>query len=285
MFTKSCPKCQKEMTYVTKGALKTSLDNNSQCKSCAAKAKNNDANCRFGGLGDKNHFYGKRHTEESKRKIVNNRDQSYSKTDKFKAKMRVISSGKNNPMAGRKVYDIWVEKYGVDEADRLTIEWKSKLSTIFSGAGNPMYGKPTPEKSGNGWSGWYKGWFFRSLRELSYMINVIEKSGHTWTKGELVRIKYKDYKGTDRTYSPDFIVDNKLMVEIKPAKLHSSSNVQLKAVAAIEYCENHNLSYVLLDQSLLTMEEIENLISSKLITLTNKTVEKLESYKKDANGK
>jgi hypothetical protein len=36
--------------------------------------------------------------------------------------------GKNNPMFGKSVYDVWVEKYGVDEAERRCIEWKSKKS-------------------------------------------------------------------------------------------------------------------------------------------------------------
>lgn len=44
------------------------------------------------------------------------------------------------------------EIYGKEKA----VELKEKLSERFSGEGNPMFGKPSPEGSGNGWSGWYK---------------------------------------------------------------------------------------------------------------------------------
>jgi len=47
-----------------------------------------------------------------------------------------------------------------------------------------MYGKPAPIGSGNGWSGWYKGWYFRSLLELSFMINVIERFKMSWQNAE-----------------------------------------------------------------------------------------------------
>jgi hypothetical protein len=36
--------------------------------------------------------------------------------------------GKNNPMFGKSMYDVWVEKYGIDEAERRHIQWKSKKS-------------------------------------------------------------------------------------------------------------------------------------------------------------
>jgi hypothetical protein len=36
--------------------------------------------------------------------------------------------GENNPMFGRSMYDIWLEKYGKEEADRKHSEWKLKKS-------------------------------------------------------------------------------------------------------------------------------------------------------------
>jgi hypothetical protein len=63
------------------------------------------------------------------------------------------------------------ELYGKEKANKM----KNNLSILNSGSKNKMYGKPSPQGSGNGWSGWYKGWYFRSLIELSYMVNVIEK--------------------------------------------------------------------------------------------------------------
>jgi len=36
--------------------------------------------------------------------------------------------GGNNPMFGRSLYDVWLEKFGIDEADRRLKEWKEKKS-------------------------------------------------------------------------------------------------------------------------------------------------------------
>ena len=45
-----------------------------------------------------------------------------------------------------------------------------------------MYGRFSPRGSGNGWSGWYKEWYFRSLLELSYMINETKFNMGYWRK-------------------------------------------------------------------------------------------------------
>ena len=79
-----------------------------------------------------------------------------------------------------------------------------------------MYGKPSPQGSGNGWSGWYKGWYFRSLLELSYMILVIERFNISWSNGEKIKITYKNFSGINRNYFPDFLLNNKYIIEIKP---------------------------------------------------------------------
>ena len=56
-----------------------------------------------------------------------------------------------------------------------------------------MFGRPTPQGSGNGWKGWYKGWFFRSLKELSYVVNVLEPNGDIWESAENIKIPYVNY--------------------------------------------------------------------------------------------
>ena len=47
-----------------------------------------------------------------------------------------------------------------------------KISNASKGKNNPMYGKPSPQGSGNGWSGWYKGIYFRSLLYSSFMSSI-----------------------------------------------------------------------------------------------------------------
>lgn len=117
------------------------------------------------------------------------------KIQKLKEILSIKSSGKNNPNYGGKyskcesckakkgeTYEI---RFGKEKANKM----KKNLSNKFSGSKNNMYGKPSPQGSGNGWSGWYKGWFFRSLLELSYMINVIEKNGWKWENAESKKYK------------------------------------------------------------------------------------------------
>lgn len=268
MFTKKCPDCEKILSYSTKANLKSSIVNNRKCISCTRK--------KF--TGEKNPFFGKKHTEESKNKIRLNQNSEKHKTKEFKEKMKVLNIGDKNPMSGKKVFDIWVEKYGLEEAKIKQEKWKEKLSKRFSGKNNPMYGKETPKKAGNGWCGWYKQWFFRSLRELSYVINELEKNGKNWKSAENIRIKYKDYNNIDRTYSPDFIVDEKYLIEIKPVKLHNSTSVKLKQCAAVEYCKKNGLEYLLVDYKILKLDDIKKLIEDKIIILTDKTKLKMESY-------
>ena len=49
------------------------------------------------------------------------------------------------------------EIYGLEKS----IKIRNKISLASSGENNHMFGKPSPQGSGNGWSGWYKSWFFK----------------------------------------------------------------------------------------------------------------------------
>ena len=62
------------------------------------------------------------------------------------------------------------EFYGQEKAKVI----KEKFSLRMRGKNNHMYGKPSPNGSGNGWSGHYGSFYFRSLLELSFLI--VEKS-------------------------------------------------------------------------------------------------------------
>jgi hypothetical protein len=120
-----------------------------------------------------------------------------------------------------------------------------------------MFGKPAPQGSGNGWSGWYKNWFFRSLRELSYMIKVIEKDNLNWkTPDKTFKISYIDYNGKNRTYFPDFIINETKIVEIKPIKLQKSPKVIAKQKAAEIFCCENSLTYEMIDPDILSDDEI-----------------------------
>lgn len=141
----------------------------------------------------------------------------------------------------------------------------------MSGCGNPMFGKPSPSKSGNGWKGWYKDTFFRSLRELSFLINFLLKENIVWKSGESKKyaIKYKDYLGKERNYFPDYITENKIY-EIKPKNLWNTPLVLAKTNAAKEYAKNIGLEFILIDPEI-NFEQIKSLHASGEIKFTEQT--------------
>lgn len=141
-------------------------------------------------------------------------------------------------------YHCWVKRYGQKEADKRQTENNAATSLRCRGSGNPMYGKTTPQGAGNGWKGWYKDHYFRSLREAVYMISL-DREGLTWSSAEKIVIPYT-MDGKSRTYRPDYLVGNRL-VEVKPVRLHKSPNVTAKRLGAEAYCATRNLVYELID--------------------------------------
>ncbi len=240
-YRRNCPKCDKEILYKHKCSFAVALKKNSVCRSCMQSGKNN-------------HFFNKKHTVESKQKMskFQSTERQFTNEQKEQAKQQLLKVTNNRPL-----YDIWLEKYGKNIADQKLNDFKSKLSKRNSGEGNPMFGKPSPQGSGNGWSGWYNGWFFRSIRELSYMILIIEKNNLSWAiPNKTFRISYLDHAGKKRTYIPDFIINGNKIIEIKPTKLHNSPKVIAKSNAAKRFCRDKSFSYEIVDPEVLTYDQI-----------------------------
>jgi hypothetical protein len=84
------------------------------------------AKCR--NKGEKNPFYGKKHSDELKNKFS-------------KERKGICSVGEKNPMFKRSVYSVWLQKYGKDEADKRLLSFKNNMSIATSGEKNPFYGK------------------------------------------------------------------------------------------------------------------------------------------------
>lgn len=206
-----------------------------------------------------------------------------SNTMEFLENARQNAVGKNNPMYNKNFYSIWLEKYGKEIADEKMINYKQKHSILSSGKNNSMYGKPSPQGSGNGWSGWYKGWFFRSLRELSYMVNVIEQKKLQWESGEQqkYKISYTDYDGKKRNYFPDFVIEGSRMIECKPIRMHNSPKVIAKVKSAQKFCTKHGMTYEILEPTILSDLTILNLYNTGHIKFTKKYHKKFLKRLKD----
>lgn len=144
----------------------------------------------------------------------------------------------------RSFYQAWIEKYGEEEAQKMLVAYKAKKQEQTTGKNNPMYGRVTPQGAGNGWKGWYKDQYFRSLREVTFMIELDSK-GIEWESAEKIKIPYL-INGVERTYRPDYLVGNRV-IEIKPVKLHKTLTIEAKAQAATLYCQERGLEYELID--------------------------------------
>ncbi len=165
------------------------------------------------------------------------------RTLKMKSKMSIKSAGEKNPNFGGR-YSKWEgghkwirerkgqsleQKYGEERGSKI----RQKRSENSSGKNNGMYGKPSPQGSGNGWSGWFNGFFFRSLLELSYLKFCVD-AGIKIQSAESVKYKVKySTGGVSRTYFPDYYLqDTDEIVEVKPMKLSKSKDNIAKFEAA-----------------------------------------------------
>ena len=66
-----------------------------------------------------------------------------------------------------------------------------------------------------------------------------------WSKKHSHRVKYKDVDGKERTYFPDFIdYINKIVYEIKPDHMKKYGNYELKKLAAVNWCNKRNFTFI-----------------------------------------
>jgi len=268
---RNCPKCHSPILYKDKWSYIYAVMDDRKCKVCVAKELS-ELNKILGKFKGKNNpFYGKTHSNKTKRKM--------SLTD------RSYMVGKKNPMSKKSVRDkISKLLTGVGNpmfGKHHTKSALKKISIASKGKNNPMYGKPSPNGSGNGWANWYSGFHFRSLRELQYYISFIDGKCISCESAQKFRIPYKDYENVNRTYQPDFLVDGKFLVEVKPKKLWNTLVVKLKKKAAEKFCKKGGYKYLLVD-----VDPDSKLLKEKYLNGEIKFVEKYkERFEKYAGIK
>lgn len=266
-YIRECPKCFKEIKHKKLKNMISAKERGSLCRSCCNSGENNP-------------FYKKTHSKESIDKIKLNNILNIDKyrTKEFREKMSKISSNENNPMYGRSFYDVWVSKYGKEVAELKMLEYKKKQSEKNTGSKNNMYGKPSPKGGGNGWSGWYKDNFFKSLKELSCMI-LFENYGVEFESAESkkFRIRYIDWDGKERNYYPDFFIPSEgKIVECKPTNLIKSKNVECKRIYAEIFCKSNGYIYEIIDPPRLSSDKIKKLYLTGLIKFIDRYDEKFK---------
>lgn len=238
-IVRKCPKCNGNVIHKNKTEKIRSEKSGRQCRKCLGLIYKE----KFKGEG--NPFFGKKHSEEVKMMIVE-RNKNMVHTDEWKLNAGKILNGYWENKERISSYEWWVRKFGEEIANQKIEDLKKRCSIATSGERNPMYGKPTPKKAGNGWSGWYKDFYFRSLRELQFFIENEEFIEPTHLDRRL-SVKYIGINGQKRTYSPDFILNKKTIIEIKPKKLWNTRENKLKFDAMKNFCEQNKLEFKVLD--------------------------------------
>ncbi len=168
----------------------------------------------------------------------------------------------------------YTEKFGkVDGYIKYTENNKLKANY---GKQNPQYGKPAPIGSGNGISGYYKQYYFRSLYEY-FAIKQFESNSIEFSVNDVSVKKHKNkvtipynYNGNEKTYIPDFIINNNTIVEVKPTYQLNTEIVKLK-IKALENFINSNDRYkfykvltendIFIDNTILIDDYNKNLIN------------------------
>ena len=213
-YFKYCPKCNEKMFYTTKKGLKAAINRNSICKECKKlETLKNKINFRICPKCNKKIMYKGYITIEQAEKFTNERKLCRScisaevmrgksvydvwlekygkeiadiKMKECKNKLSENFKGEKNPNYKNKLNGnkgllkfskkckgkTFEEIYGKEKALKI----KQKISDKTSGENNAMFGKPAPKRSGNGWSGYYKSHYFRSMLELYYLIYLTDNN-------------------------------------------------------------------------------------------------------------
>lgn len=66
-------------------------------------------------------------TIEKFKEIAKNREISEDRKRRTSESMKGKHAGEKNPMAGKTIYELWIEKYGQEEADRRYTSWRVKV--------------------------------------------------------------------------------------------------------------------------------------------------------------
>jgi hypothetical protein len=265
-FKRNCPKCGTIVRHTLKHNCLRAKKEKHMCPKCSALYFSK----KFKGRG--NPFYGKTHTLEAKR-AIGKQDRAHMHTKKFSTAVIKGMDGKTNKIP---VYDCWVIRYGKKTADRKFRQLKQVLSEAFSGAKNPMFGKPSPPGSGCGLSGWYKNFFFRSLRELNYIL-LCEKQNLSIKSAEIK--EFRIALPTGKNYFADFIIPGKL-IECKPKALWNLEINLIKQKAAQSFCKKLGLSFEIIDPGTPDQKILNSLFKNKEIQFTKLSERKYKEYVK-----
>ncbi len=214
-------------------------------------------------------------TERNKSTAGKTFEQLYGEEKAKKFKQNASERMKSNPDSYKQIIEFnkykkgknYVQLFGNEKAEELykkfSVAQKNVVRKPRYGKDNPQFGKPAAEFSGRGWKGHYKGTFFRSVMELSFIVNYLNANNIKWESGEQTKhkIPYLSTENRNRNYFPDFITETEI-IEVKPSRLLNFGNNLNKKEAAIIFANQMNKQYKIYtekDFRILSKFEIYNL--------------------------
>lgn len=250
-FTVTCSFCNQEVKKHRKSRI--SSKQNYCNKSCAAKHRVKNGVINVSHLNSKSwvEWYREKHGDEETERMLELRRLECSNR----------SLGEKNPMYG-KHHTAFVkmlatfsqsgisyeQRYGLQKSS----DMKRKISEKVSGKKNGMFGRTSRQryKTNIGRNGTYKGKFFRSILELSFLKHL-ENLGIS-----IDDIQYEHYKipyifnNEAHVYIADFYVPKlNVLYEVKHStELNEPKNVA-KFYAAKEYCNKNNIQFQIVTQN------------------------------------
>ena len=201
------------------------------------------------------------------------------KMEEFRQKISAATSGEKNPMYGRNDHAqalvnrnrarfglTNLQIYGEEKAAEIS----KKISTSTAGEKNPAYGM-VYARGGRSLKGYYKGKFFRSLLEYSFMKHL-ESTGFSLDDidYECFIVPWVNEEGTNRTCRPDFYNPAlKTVYEVKQSYALSSCN--LKHEAAQSYFDDRGLTFKVVTENDFLKIKFEDALKDENIVWDERT--------------
>jgi|ERR1035437_998791 very-short-patch-repair endonuclease len=150
LYKRNCPKCGKELFTKNTFWNNKAIKENRVCLSCANKShiitdkwKENMRKNHADISGDKNPFFGKEHSNETKEKLRKCNLGKDRFSDEYKNKLRIKMTGDGNHFYGKKHTDATKEKLSIPK----TLEHRRKLALSLKGNPSPLRGKHHSDES------------------------------------------------------------------------------------------------------------------------------------------
>lgn len=161
----------------------------------------------------------------------------------------------------------WEEIFGVNKAQEMRERAKDRM--IGNKHNKLGFGQ------GGGYTGKYKNLYFRSLIELTFIIET-ERCGLKIHNAENL---FPITMDNGKIYKPDFYAPGffgPTIVEIKPSKRINDEDVEYKASQAAKFCADNNMQYTIGFDRMLTNDELRIVYESGDLILTDKMSKRLE---------